>query len=83
MRKNKKRKITKRTQAYLYVILGVLATMALGVFGLYMYFSGTFLPGVFFSPMWLIRKIIYVAIALTMCMSAWFIDEGCKYLKRH
>ena len=85
MRENRrnKRKLKKRTQAYLYVVWGSVVMILLGAFGIYMYGSSTFLPGVFFSAMWVVRKIIYILIAFAMYGCAWFIDEGTSYLKRH
>lgn len=72
-----KRKRNKKIQAYVYVILGlVISFFAMG-FSFYMYFSGTFLAG-----MYTIRHILYLTMVVLFFIGLFMYAEGDKYLKR-
>lgn len=72
--------ITKKTKrnivrACAYVVLGSIVFIASVFFGMYMYFSGTFLPG-----MHVARYTLYAITFAMILISGWFIFEGRRYL---
>ena len=72
--------ITKKTKrnivrACAYVVLGSIVFIASVFFGMYMYFSGTFLPG-----MHVARYTLYAITFAMILISGWFVFEGRRYL---
>ena len=72
MTKKTKRNIVR---ACAYVVLGSIVFIASVFFGMYMYFSGTFLPG-----MHVARYTLYAITVAMLPISGWFIWEGRRYL---
>ena len=70
-------KKTKRNieRACTYVVLGSIVFIASVFFGMYMYFSGTFLPG-----MHVARYTLYAITFAMILISGWFVFEGRRYL---
>lgn len=70
-------KTTKRNivRACAYVVLGSIVFIASVFFGMYMYFSGTFLPG-----MHVARYTLYAITFAMILISGWFVFEGRRYL---
>lgn len=68
---------TKRNivRACAYVVLGSIVFIASVFFGMYMYFSGTFLPG-----MHVARYTLYAITFAMILISGWFVFEGRRYL---
>lgn len=69
--------MNKRKRAKIYVTCGTIGFAGLIMFAVYMYFSGTFLAG-----MWLIRKVLYVLTFIGILLCAWLVHEGYTYLKK-
>ena len=67
----------KTTRAIMYLFGGSIGFAGLIMFAVYMYFSGTFLAG-----MWLIRKVLYVLTFIGILLCAWLVHEGYTYLKK-
>lgn len=72
--------MTKKTKknivrACAYVVLGSIVFIASVFFGMYMYFSGTFLPG-----MHVARYTLYAITFAMILISGWFVFEGRRYL---
>ena len=72
--------ITKKTKknivrACAYVVLGSIVFIASVFFGMYMYFSGTFLPGMHVD-----RYTLYAITFAMILISGWFVFEGRRYL---
>ena len=72
MTKKTKRNIVR---ACAYVVLGSIVFIASVFFGMYMYFSGTFLPG-----MHVARYTLYAITFAMILISGWFVFEGRRYL---
>lgn len=71
MNKKTKKRIL---QAILYVILGCVTIMSASVFIVFMYFSGTFLPG-----MHIARYTLYAVLFAIILIAGWFVCEGYGY----
>ena len=71
MTKKTKRNIVR---ACAYVVLGSIVFIASVFFGMYMYFSGTFLPG-----MHVARYTLYAITFAMILISGWFVFEGRRY----
>ena len=72
MTKKTKRNIVR---ACAYVVLGSIVFIASVFFGMYMYFSGTFLPG-----MHVARYTLYAITFAMILISGCFVFEGRRYL---
>lgn len=72
-----KRRRNKKIQAYVYVALGPIIALLAIAFGIYMYFSGTFLAG-----MYVARKILYIIMFIICIAGAFAYAEGSEYLKK-
>lgn len=67
----------KKIQAYVYVTLGPIAALSAIAFCIYMYFSGTFLAG-----MYVARKVLYIIMLIICIIGALAYAEGDEYLKK-
>lgn len=72
MNKKMKKRILK---AVLYVLLGVITIIFSSGFIIFMYFSGSFLPG-----MHIARYTLYTMLFVIIFIAGWFVSEGYQYL---
>lgn len=72
------------TKAVLYVFIGVVASIALIMGGVYLFLSGTFLPvyvgGTYVIGNQILRYILYAVLLVGIILSAKLADYGISYL---
>lgn len=69
--------------AILYVILGLTFSFAMGILGMAMWTSPTFLPGINANHLnWWIRKLLYVLLLILMGVGVSLADYGFTYLQK-